>query len=94
MDKLVIKGGNKLYGSVTIGGAKNAVVALLPATLLARDVVVLENVPAIRDVRIMLGIMGQLGAEIKISGMVRFGKGEGLEKREDNFADEIAKMVK
>ena len=66
MDKLVIKGGNKLYGSVTIGGAKNAVVALLPATLLARDVVVLENVPAIRDVRIMLGIMGQLGAEIKM----------------------------
>ena len=66
MDKLVIRGGNKLYGSVTIGGAKNAVVALLPATLLARDVVVLENVPAIRDVRIMLGIMGQLGAQIKM----------------------------
>ena len=66
MDKLVIKGGNQLFGSVTIGGAKNAVVALLPATLLARDVVVLENVPAIRDVRIMLGIMGQLGAEIKM----------------------------
>ena len=66
MDKLVINGGNKLYGSVTIGGAKNAVVALLPATLLARDVVVLENVPAIRDVRIMLGIMGQLGADIKM----------------------------
>lgn len=66
MDKLVIQGGNKLYGSVTIGGAKNAVVALLPATLLARDVVVLENVPAIRDVRIMLGIMGQLGAQIKM----------------------------
>ena len=66
MDKLVIQGGNKLYGSVTIGGAKNAVVALLPATLLARDIVVLENVPAIRDVRIMLGIMGQLGAQIKM----------------------------
>ena len=65
MDKLVIRGGNKLYGSVTIGGAKNAVVALLPATLLARDVVVLENVPAIRDVRIMLGIMSQLGAQVK-----------------------------
>lgn len=66
MDKLVIRGGNKLYGSVTIGGAKNAVVALLPATLLARDVVVLENVPSIRDVKIMLGIMNQLGAQIKM----------------------------
>lgn len=65
MDKLVIHGGNKLFGEVNIGGAKNAVVALLPATLLARDVVILENVPAIRDVNIMFGIMSQLGAEIK-----------------------------
>ncbi len=36
----------------------------------------------------------KLGAEIKVTGFVRYGKGEGLEKREDNFADEIAKMVK
>ena len=36
----------------------------------------------------------KLGAEIKVAGFVRYGKGEGLEKREDNFADEIAKMVK
>ena len=36
----------------------------------------------------------KMGAEIKIKGFVRYGKGEGLEKREDNFADEIAKMVK
>ncbi len=35
----------------------------------------------------------KLGAEIKVTGFVRYGKGEGLEKREDNFADEIAKMV-
>ncbi len=35
----------------------------------------------------------KMGAEIKIKGFVRYGKGEGLEKREDNFADEIAKMV-
>ncbi len=35
----------------------------------------------------------KIGAEIKVTGFVRYGKGEGLEKREDNFADEIAKMV-
>ncbi|MBO5360286.1 MAG: elongation factor Ts [Clostridia bacterium] len=35
----------------------------------------------------------KMGAEIKIKGFVRYGKGDGLEKREDNFADEIAKMV-
>ena len=35
----------------------------------------------------------KLGASIKVAGIVRYGKGEGLEKREDNFADEIAKMV-
>ncbi len=62
MDKIVIQGGNRLTGEVTIGGAKNAVVALLPATLLARDVVTLENVPSIRDVNIMLDVMSRLGA--------------------------------
>ena len=66
MEKLVIKGGNKLKGEVTIGGAKNAVVAILPATLLSKSVVTLENVPDIRDVRIMMDIMRELGANIKL----------------------------
>ena len=35
----------------------------------------------------------EIGGEIKVTGYVRFDKGEGLEKREENFADEIAKMV-
>ena len=65
MDKIVIQGGNRLTGEVTIGGAKNAVVALLPAALLARDVVTLENVPSIRDVNIMLDVMSRLGAIIQ-----------------------------
>ena len=64
MEKLVIKGGNKLKGEVTIGGAKNAVVAILPATLLSKSVVTLENVPDIRDVRIMMDIMRELGASL------------------------------
>lgn len=65
MEKIVIKGGNKLKGSVTIGGAKNAVVAILPATLLSKSVVTLENVPDIRDVHIMMDIMTEIGASIK-----------------------------
>ena len=40
------------------------------------------------------GVAKELGGEIKIAGFTRFEKGEGLEKREDNFAEEIASMVK
>ena len=45
MEKLVIHGGNRLSGEVEIGGAKNAAVAIIPATLLAQDVCRLENIP-------------------------------------------------
>ena len=47
LEKFVIRGGKPLMGEVTISGAKNAAVALLPATILAADKCVLENVPDI-----------------------------------------------
>ena len=46
MDKFVIKGGRRLVGEVTISGAKNAAVAILPAVILSDDVCVVENVPS------------------------------------------------
>ena len=64
MEKYVIKGGKPLYGELTISGAKNVVVAMLPATLLADSPCVLENVPDISDVRVMIKTMKGLGAEI------------------------------
>ena len=63
MEKIFINGGNPLHGEVTVSGAKNAVVAILPATILAQDVCVIENVPNISDVSMMIRILHQLGAE-------------------------------
>ena len=65
MEKLVIHGGNRLFGEVEISGAKNAAVAIIPATLLAQDVCRLENIPNISDVSCMVKILSQMGAEVK-----------------------------
>ena len=65
MEKIVINGGTPLRGTVEISGAKNAVVAILPATILAQDVCLIENIPDISDVTIMLKILTQLGASVK-----------------------------
>ncbi len=65
LEKIVIRGGNKLTGEVDISGAKNSVVAIIPATLLAQDVCRIENIPDISDVSCMIRILHQMGADIK-----------------------------
>ena len=64
MAKYVINGGNRLEGAVTISGAKNAAVAILPAALLVNGECRVENVPDISDVRILLDILADMGAEV------------------------------
>ncbi len=64
MEKLVITGGTPLKGEVTISGAKNAAVAILPATLLINGICTIENLPNISDVKIYCEILKQLGAKI------------------------------
>ena len=65
MARYEITGGARLEGSVTISGAKNAAVAILPAALLVNGVCRIENVPDISDVRILLSILEGLGAGIQ-----------------------------
>ncbi len=65
MARYEITGGARLEGSVTISGAKNAAVAILPAALLVNGVCRIENVPDISDVRILLSILEGLGAKIQ-----------------------------
>lgn len=65
MTKYVINGGKTLNGEVTISGAKNAAVAIVPAALLADGPVRLENVPKIIDVTLQMEIMRELGAQIR-----------------------------
>ena len=64
MAKYEIIGGTPLKGTVTIGGAKNAAVAILPATLLVPGKCRIENVPDISDVRILLDILESMGASV------------------------------
>ena len=66
MDKFIITGGKRLKGTVNISGAKNAAVAIIPATILADGPCILENVPNINDVSIDLRILTEMGAEVKI----------------------------
>jgi len=63
-EKFVINGGTPLKGTVNVSGAKNAAVAILPATILAQDVCVIENLPRIADVFIILKILRSLGAKV------------------------------
>lgn len=65
LDKIVISGGKKLSGSVTISGAKNAAVAILPAVVLCDEVCKIENVPNIRDINVMCQILSDMGAVVK-----------------------------
>lgn len=64
MSKLVIKGGIPLKGEVSTSGAKNSVVAVIPAAILVDGPCRIENVPEISDVRILMNILKELGAQI------------------------------
>ena len=64
MEKLVVTGPTPLKGEVTISGAKNAAVALLPATLLIDGICTIENLPNISDIKISCEILEKLGAKI------------------------------
>ncbi|SFQ98487.1 UDP-N-acetylglucosamine 1-carboxyvinyltransferase [Desulfoscipio geothermicus] len=64
MDKLIIDGGKPLRGKVRISGAKNAALAILCASILANEEVVLENIPDISDVQVMIEIIKNIGAEV------------------------------
>lgn len=68
MRKIVINGGKPLKGEVAISGAKNSVVALIPAAILSDDIVILDGVPAISDVDSLIEIMEVMGAKIKREG--------------------------
>ena len=65
MRKIIINGGKKLQGEVTVSGAKNSVVALIPAIILSDGVVTLDGVPAISDVDNLIEIIEVMGGSVK-----------------------------
>lgn len=64
MDKIVVKGGGQLNGSIPISGAKNACLTLMPATLLSEQPLTLTNAPRLSDIKTMTALLQSLGAEV------------------------------
>lgn len=68
MDKMQIRGGNRLKGHIRIGGAKNAALTLMPAALLTAETLTLSNVPHLADIATMGNLLGQHGVKIALNG--------------------------
>ena len=66
MNKYVIRGGRPLFGEVTISGAKNAAVGIIPAALLVDGVCRIENIPQISDVTLFFSMLEELGARVRV----------------------------
>lgn len=66
LDKFVVFGGNKLKGKVSISGAKNAAVAIIPAAILSDGVCRISNIPNIKDVSLIAKIISEMGASVKM----------------------------
>ena len=66
--QFVVEGGRALRGEVDIGGAKNAALPIIAATLLTSDECLLENVPDIEDVRVLVGVLKEIGIELRSLG--------------------------
>lgn len=66
MNKFLVTGGARLTGSVKIGGAKNAAVAIIPATVLARGICVIDNIPNVSDVTLLLEMLSRMGARVRM----------------------------
>ena len=92
MARYEIQGGTPLNGVVTISGAKNAAVAILPAALLVKGVCRIENVPNISDVRILLNIISNMGAKVTSPepGVVEIDSSGSISTRPDE--DLVRKM--
>ncbi len=66
MDKLVIRGGNPLVGTVRVSGAKNAALPAMAAALLTDEPVILENIPQVRDIVTERNLLASMGAEVEL----------------------------
>ena len=65
MEQFVVKGGNPIVGEVEIGGAKNAALAILAASIMTDETVTIDNLPDVRDINIMLDALSDIGAVVE-----------------------------
>jgi UDP-N-acetylglucosamine 1-carboxyvinyltransferase len=66
VNKYVIHGGKQLFGEISISGAKNAAVAIIPAALMVDGICRIENIPEISDVTLLLSMLRELGADVRM----------------------------
>ena len=67
MDKLVIRGGQPLLGTIRVSGAKNAALPCMAAALLTGEPVILENIPQVRDIQTTRNLLAAMGAEVELA---------------------------
>ena len=65
MEQYIMKGGNPLAGEVTIGGAKNAALGILAASIMTDEDVLIENLPDVRDINVLLEAIQEIGAHVE-----------------------------
>ena len=65
MQKLEIKGGRKIFGTIIISGSKNATLPILASTILTHKKVVIKNIPIVKDVLTMVELLNTIGATVK-----------------------------
>ena len=65
MQRLEIKGGRKISGTINISGSKNATLPILAATILTNKKIIIKNIPIVKDVITMVELLSTIGSEIK-----------------------------
>ena len=80
MKKIIIYGGKKLHGSISVSGSKNSSLAILASSMLFEKKVVLKNIPIVEDIKTMIKLLIYLGKNIKVKKTIeitnskKFGK--------------------
>ena len=67
MQKLEIRGGKKISGTITISGSKNATLPILASTILTNKKVTIKNIPIVRDVETMATLLKTIGSSVKLN---------------------------
>ena len=71
MQKLEIRGGRKISGTIQISGSKNATLPILASTILTNKKIIIKNIPIVRDVETMVMLLSHIGSSIKLNAKIR-----------------------
>ena len=66
MQKLEIKGGRKISGTILLSGSKNATLPILASTILTNKKIIIKNIPIVRDVETMAKLLSTMGSTVKL----------------------------